>query len=62
MLRLQPFWASGHNTPLMLLESAVVAAVGAWGIWRFGFNGAERESYAGKIRRKCGFKLKGVPA
>ena len=61
-LRLQPFWASGHNTIFMFAESAAVAVAGAWGIWCFSFNDVERESYAGKIRRKLGGKMKGVPA
>ena len=59
-LRLQPFWASGHNLLLMLLESSLVAAAGALGIWRFTFNQRERENYAGKIRRKFGPKVKGA--
>ena len=61
-LRLQPFWASGQSTVLMLAESALVAAAGAWGVWRFSFNAVERENYAGKIRRKLGGKGKGVAA
>jgi O-antigen/teichoic acid export membrane protein len=61
-LRLQPFWASGHNSFLMLTESTVVAIVGAVGIWRFSFDDAEREKYAVKIRRKLSLKVKGAPA
>ena len=61
-LRLQPFWASGHNTLFMLVESSVVAGVGAIGIWQFSFSAAERESHGAKIRRKLGGKVKDVPA
>ncbi len=61
-LRLQPFWASGHNTILMFAESAVVAGFGVMGIWRFSFNEAERESYAGKIRYTLSGKTKGTSA
>jgi len=61
-LRLQPFWASGSNTILTLAEGALAGAVGVAGVWRFSFTAAERENYAGKIRRKLGRKTKGDPA
>ena len=51
-LRLQPFWESGHNTLCMLSESAVVAAMGAGGIWRFSLQPDDRERVLRKLRRK----------
>ena len=51
-LRLQPFWPSGRTTLLMLVESAVVAAVGVVGIWRFGLDPADRERMRQRMRRK----------
>ena len=59
-LRLQPFWASGHNTLLMIAESSVVAAAGAFGIWRFSMNESERQKFIGKFGRKLGLKGKAV--
>ena len=57
-LRLQPFWASGHNTFLMLAESSVVAAAGAFGVWRIGLMQIEREKLIAKFGGKFGFKPK----
>jgi O-antigen/teichoic acid export membrane protein len=51
-LRLQTFWASGHNTWLMLLEGAVVGAVGAAGLWRFSLKPGDRERVWQRLRRK----------
>jgi O-antigen/teichoic acid export membrane protein len=51
-LRVQPFWASGHNTVLMLLESAAVGAVGVAGIWCFGLTPGDREKVMERFRRK----------
>jgi O-antigen/teichoic acid export membrane protein len=62
VLRLQPFWASGHNTILMLAESSVVAGVGAIGIWRISLTENERQKFAEKFGRKLGFKPKAVQA
>jgi len=61
-LRYQTFWASGSNTMLTLGEGALVGAVGLLGMWFITFNPAERENYAGKIRRKLGAKGKGGAA
>jgi O-antigen/teichoic acid export membrane protein len=56
-LRLQPFWASGSNTFLVLAEGAVVGAVGLAGLWRFGLTPEDREKFAsklaGKLRRRA---------
>ena len=60
VLRLQPFWASGHNTLFMLAESSVVAAVGAVGIWRFSLKESERQKFIKKFGRKFGLKAKAV--
>jgi O-antigen/teichoic acid export membrane protein len=57
-LRLQPFWASGHNTWLMLVESAVVGAVGVAGIWRISLNPGDRDRFLSKIRRRPTLKPK----
>ena len=51
-LRLQPWWPSGSNTALLFLEAALVALVGAAGLWRFSLKAHERE----KILTKCGRK------
>jgi O-antigen/teichoic acid export membrane protein len=51
-LRLQPFWASGSNTLLVLGEGAVVGAVGLLGLWRFGLTAPEREKMAAKLPGK----------
>jgi len=51
-LRLQPFWPSGSTTLLMLLESSLVAAVGAAGLWRFSLTPADRERIRRRILRK----------
>jgi len=58
-LRYQTFWASGGNTILTLTEGAFVGSIGFLGVWFVTFNAAERENYAGKIRRKLGRKTKG---
>jgi len=59
-LRFQTFWPSGHNTLFMLAESSVVAAVGAFGIWRFSLKDSERQKFIGKFGRKFGLKAKAV--
>ena len=59
-LRLQPFWVSGHNTLFMLAESSVVAAVGAFGVWRFSMKDSERQKFIGKFGSKFGLKAKAV--
>ena len=51
-LRLQPFWASGSNTFLVLGEGAVVGAAGLAGLWRFGLTAADRERISGKLLGK----------
>jgi hypothetical protein len=51
-LRRQPFWESGQNTFLMLVESTVVGAVGGAGIWRFALKPGDRERILKRIRRK----------
>ena len=62
VLRLQPWWASGSNTFLMLGEGLLVGAVGLFGLWRFGLSAKEREKMSSELRRKFGGKSKGVPA
>ena len=59
-LRLQPWWASGSNTILLLGEGALVGAVGIAGLWRFGLTAADREKMTSKLGRKFGAKAKGV--
>jgi O-antigen/teichoic acid export membrane protein len=61
-LRLQPWWASGSNTFLLLGEGALVGAVGIAGLWRFGLTAADREKMVSKLGRKFGAKTKGVSA
>jgi hypothetical protein len=61
-LRYQTFWASGSNTLLVFGEGAIVGVVGLFGVWFFSFSAKERENYDGKIRRKLGGKVKGIPA
>jgi hypothetical protein len=61
-LRLQPWWASGSNTFLLLGEGALVGAVGVAGLWRFGLTVADREKMTAKLVRKFGAKAKGVSA
>jgi O-antigen/teichoic acid export membrane protein len=51
-LRLQPWWASGSNTFLVLGEGACVGAVGFAGLWRFGLTAADRERISRKLIRK----------
>ena len=53
-LRFQPWWASGSNTLLVLLEGALVGAVGAAGLWKFSLSSQERASLAAKIAGKLG--------
>ena len=56
ILRLQPFWASGSNIVLVLVEGAVVGVVGLAGLWKFGLTPEDREKFAskfaGKLRRR----------
>ena len=59
-LRLQPFWASGHNTLFMIAESGLVAAVGAIGLWKLGLKEEERQKFIAKFGRKFGLKTKAV--
>jgi hypothetical protein len=61
LLRLQPFWASGSNSVLVIAEGAVVGVVGLWGIWCFSLNETERANYGAKFRRKFGPKPIGLP-
>ena len=51
-LRLQPFWASGRTTLLMLAEGAVVGLVGAGGLWQFSLAPEDRQRLLEKVRRR----------
>ena len=57
--RYQPFWASGSNAFLVILEGAVVGGVGLIGIWFLTFTPADREKFAGKFLKKL---RRGTPA
>ncbi len=61
-LRLQPWWASGSNTLLLLLESALVSLVGLVGLWHFSLEAHERETVRAKLGRRFGRVAKGSPA
>jgi len=64
--RLQPWWPSGSNGLLLLLEASVVMAVGLTGLWQIGLTPEERRSLAGKLtakfNRRVGVAKKGQPA
>ena len=65
-LRLQPWWHSGANPFLVLLESGLVSAVGLGSLWRFALSAEEREKFGGKLAarlsRRAGGRTKGQPA
>lgn len=52
--RLQPWWHSGSNSALVLLEGALVGALGLAGLWRLALSPAERASLAAKIAARLG--------
>ena len=51
-LRFQPWWISGGNTALVLVEGAVVGATGLAGIWLFALSAPERTRLATRFRRR----------
>lgn len=57
--RLQPWWASGSNTLLVLAEGGVVSAVGLAGLWQLSFSRGERAKFAAKFKRRLGLKAEG---
>jgi O-antigen/teichoic acid export membrane protein len=61
-MRLQPFWASGSSTFLMIAESAAIAVIGAVGLWRLSLRQSERAGIKAKVATALGFKLKGQTA
>ena len=65
-LRFQPWWDSGSNTLLVLIEASAVLAVGLAGLWQFALNPDERLKLVGKLAsrfaRRLGGATKGQPA
>lgn len=60
-LRLQPWWASGANPWLVLLEGGTVGIVGLAGIWRWSLTAAQRDQLASKLAGKLRRKPKSAP-
>ena len=58
LIRRQTWWASGANTFLMLAESAVVAVIGAAGLWRLSLRKDERDLIASKLKRALRLRTK----
>jgi O-antigen/teichoic acid export membrane protein len=56
LLRLQPFWASGSNTLLVLVEGGLAGLLGLWGNWRFALDDFERRDYASRLGSKLKLK------
>lgn len=48
-LRMQPWWASGSNTVLVLGEGAVVGLAGVAGLWWIALTAADRERFSQRL-------------
>lgn len=56
VFRLQPLWASGSNTLLVLVEGGIAGAIGLWGNWKYALDDFERRDYAQRFGGKFKFK------
>lgn len=52
--KFQPWWESGSNTLLVLLEGGILSGIGALGVWHCVMTGPEREELVQRIRRRLG--------